>query len=85
METNIKLSGFPYMEYGAVKGKISAVSAVPIDDAYIADIELVNGMETTYGKELEYINGMTGTADIITEESRLIYRFIEPLMSVFAK
>ncbi len=84
METNIKLSGFPYMEYGAVKGKISAVSAVPVGDAYIADIELVNGMVTTYGKELDYINGMTGTADIITKESRLIYRFIEPLMSVFA-
>jgi multidrug efflux pump subunit AcrA (membrane-fusion protein) len=84
METNIKLSGFPYMEYGAVKGRISTVSAVPVGGAYIADIELVNGMVTTYGRELDYINGMTGTADIITKESRLIYRFIEPLMSVFA-
>ncbi len=85
MEVNIKLSGFPYMEYGAVKGKISMVSAVPVNDAYITDIELLNGMVTTYGKELDYINGMTGTADIITKESRLIYRFIEPLMSVFSK
>ena len=84
MEANIKLDGFPYMEYGSVRGRISAVSAVPVDGAYIADIELVDGMRSSYGEELGYVNGMTGTADIITEESRLIYRFIGPLVSVFA-
>lgn len=73
------------MEYGAVKEKVSAVSAVPVDDAYITDIEPLNGIVTTYGKEPDYINGMPGTTDIITKESRLIYRFIEPSMSVFYK
>lgn len=81
-EVNIKLSGYPYLEYGVLKGRISAVSLVPVDETYIADIELVNGMRTSYNREIGYINGMTGTAEIITENNRLIYRFIKPLRSV---
>lgn len=81
-EVNIKLSGYPYMEYGVLKGKISTVSLVPIQDAYIADIELTNGMKTNYGVELGFVNGMTGTAEIITENRRLLYRFIKPLNMV---
>lgn len=81
-EVNIKLSGYPYMENGILKGKISNVSLVPVKDAYIADIGLTNGMKTNYGVELGFVNGMTGTAEIITENRRLIYRFIRPLNMV---
>ena len=81
-EVNIKLSGFPYMEFGVVKGKISSLSLVPVDEAYIAEIDLINGMKSTYNREIGFINEMTGTADIITESSRLIYRFIKPLKSL---
>lgn len=81
-EVNIKLAGYPYMEFGVLKGRISAISLVPVDEAYIADIELTNGMRTTYNLEVRYINGMTGTAEIITENTRLIYRFIKPLNMV---
>lgn len=82
-EVNIKLSGFPYMEYGVLKGRIKSISLVPVEDSYIADIELPNGMKTSYGIEIGFINGMTGTADIITEKSRLISRFIKPVRSIF--
>ena len=82
-EVNIKLSGFPYMEYGVLKGKISTLSLVPAGDYYIADIDLVNSLRSTYGINLGFINEMTGTADIITDNSRLIFRLIKPLRSVF--
>jgi len=81
-EVNIKLSGFPYMEFGVLKGRIKSLSLVPAEDAYIADIELLNGMKTSYNIEIGFINGMTGTADIITENSRLISRFIKPFISI---
>ncbi|MFH0842571.1 MAG: HlyD family efflux transporter periplasmic adaptor subunit [Bacteroidota bacterium] len=84
-EVNIKLSGYPYMEFGVIKGRISSVSLVSVEDAYIAEIELVNGMRTTYGREPGFINYMTGTADIITDNSRLIYRFIKPLKNLVKK
>jgi len=82
-EVNIKLAGFPYMEYGVLKGKISTLSLVPAGDYYIADIDLVNSLRSTYGINLGFINEMTGTADIITDNSRLIFRLIKPLRSVF--
>lgn len=81
-EVNIELSGYPYMEFGVIKGRIRSISLVPVEDSYIAEIELINGMRTTYGRELGFINDMTGTADIITDKSRLIYRFIKPLKSL---
>ncbi|HBE40730.1 MAG TPA: hypothetical protein DDW27_05920 [Bacteroidales bacterium] len=81
-EVNIKLSGFPYMEYGVLKGRISTLSLVPAGEYYIAEIDLVNGLRSTYGINLGFINEMTGTADIITDNSRLIFRLIKPLRSV---
>jgi HlyD family secretion protein len=82
-EVNIKLSGFPYMEFGVIKGKIRSLSLVPANDVYIAEIDLVNGMRSTYGTELSFVSEMTGTADIITDNSRLIFRLIKPLKSIF--
>ena len=81
-EVNIKLSGFPYMEYGVLKGRISTLSLVPAGEYYIAEIDLVNGLRSTYGISLDFINEMTGTADIITDNSRLIFRLIKPLRSL---
>ncbi len=81
-EVNIKLSGFPYMEYGVLKGKISILSLVPAGDYYIAEIDLTDGLKSTYGINLGFINEMTGTADIITEDSRLIFRLIKPLRNI---
>ena len=78
-EVNIKLSGFPYMEYGVLKGRIRSISLVPAGEGYIAEIDPVNGMRSSYGIDISFINEMTGIADIITDNSRLIYRFIKPL------
>ncbi|MGE5406774.1 MAG: HlyD family secretion protein [Methanosarcina sp.] len=79
---NIKLTGYPFMENGVLRGRISSLSLVPVHENYLADIDLTNGMMTSYGVKLEFIDGMTGTADIITENRRLIYRFVKPLQSI---
>lgn len=76
---NIKLSGFPYMEFGVIRGRIKSLSLVPVEEGYIAEIELVNGMRSTYNRDIGFIHEMDGYADIITDNSRLIYRFIKPL------
>jgi len=67
------------MEFGVLKGKISTLSLVPAGEAYIAEIVLINGLTSTYNISLHFINEMTGTADIITDNSRLIFRLIKPL------
>lgn len=81
-EVNIKLSGFPYMEFGVIKGRIKSLSLVPVEGGYIAEIDLINGMRSNYNRDISFIQEMDGKADIITEENRLIYKFINPLKAL---
>ena len=81
-KVHIKLSGFPYMEYGILTGRVNTISLVPEQEGYVAEIELEEGMKSTYKETLKFIQQMDGTADIITEETRLIYRFINPLRTL---
>ncbi|HUX55464.1 MAG TPA: HlyD family efflux transporter periplasmic adaptor subunit [Bacteroidales bacterium] len=78
---NIKLSGFPYMQYGVLKGRIFSVSQVPGEGGFSADIELTGGMTSTYREKIRFIHQMDGTADIITKDTRLINKFISPVRS----
>lgn len=89
-KVNVKLDGYPYMEYGMLMGTIGYLSSVPeeSDNAqgapqYTAEILFPNGMVSTYGQELRMIQKMDGTAEIITEERSLIMRFIDPIVTLF--
>jgi multidrug efflux pump subunit AcrA (membrane-fusion protein) len=79
---NIKLSGFPYMQYGVLKGKIYSLSQAPGEGGFSAGIELTGGMTSTYREKIRFIHEMDGTADIITKDVRLINRFINPLRTI---
>src|ERR1035437_707712 len=78
MLVNIKLSGYPYMEYGMVRGIVKSKSLVPAEDAYVIEIELPDGLTTLYGKTLDFTQNMQGTAEIITENIRLIQKIVNP-------
>lgn len=78
---NIKLSGFPYMQYGVLRGRIYSLSQVPGEGGFSAEIELSEGMTSTYREKIKFIHQMDGTADIITKDTRLINRFLSPVRS----
>ena len=78
-KVNIKLTGFPYMEYGLLMGKVRSISLVPEGDQYIVEIGVDDNMQSTYREQLRLVQEMSGTADIITKETRLLTRFITPL------
>ena len=42
-------------------------------------------LKTTYKKELSFKSGMTGQAEIITEDIRLIERFVNPIKAVLKR
>ena len=67
-KVNIKLSGYPYLEYGMVRGVIKSKSLVASRDAYIIEIDLPDGLTTLYGMKLDFTQNMQGTAEIITED-----------------
>ncbi len=55
-----------------VKGIVKSKSLVPSGDAYVIEIELPEGLTTLYGKKLDFTQNMQGTAEIITENIRLL-------------
>jgi multidrug resistance efflux pump len=87
---NIKLDNYPYMEFGMIKAKIKNISLVPITTEqgifYTAEIELNDSILTTnYNKSIPFSQNMAGTAEIITEDVRLLERFLNPLRSIWKK
>lgn len=85
---NVRLNGFPYIEFGILKGVVSRISQVPekLPDgsvAYNVEVSFPDGLESTYRKTFPFIQDMDGEAEIITRDQRLIEHFIEPIMSLF--
>jgi len=85
-KVNIRFDNFPDNEYGIVKGKVKNISLVPVTSNelihYAVEIELPQGLQTTYHRELPYLPGMSGSADVITDDITLLERFIMPIKKV---
>ncbi|MDY0216423.1 MAG: HlyD family efflux transporter periplasmic adaptor subunit [Bacteroidales bacterium] len=79
---NIKLDNYPHIEFGMVKGIIQTISLVPLEKEYIVEISFPNELKTNYNKKLELTEQMTGLAEIITEDIRLLERIFNPLKSI---
>jgi HlyD family secretion protein len=82
---NIKLSGFPYLEYGIVRGIVKSKSLVPSGNAYIIEVALPEGIKTLYGRDLEFTQNMQGTAEILTDDLRLLQKIINPFRYLASK
>ena len=84
-KVNIKLSGYPYLEYGMVRGVVKSKSLVPSGDAFIIEIDLPEGLKTLYGIKLDFTQNMQGTAEIITEDIRLLQKIVNPFRYLISK
>ena len=83
LNVNIKFDNYPYMEYGIVKGVVSNISLVPENNFYMVEVSFPNGLVTTYNRHLGLQNEISGNAEIITEDLRLIQRIFNPLRSLW--
>lgn len=81
---NLKFDNYPFDEYGMVMGEVESISELPTkDNTYIIRISLPNGLRSSYKRDLEFKQQMQGSAEIITEDLRLIERLFNQLRSVF--
>lgn len=71
---NIRFDNYPANEYGMVMGEVTNISLVPKKEFYSVQVRLVDGLNTTYKRKLDYRPEMSGSAQIITEDLRLIDR-----------
>lgn len=73
----IKFAGYPFEEYGAVKGRITTIAQIPGNDStFSAKVRLPTGFTTQYGKRVTYRVGMQASAEISTEDISLLERLV---------
>lgn len=81
---NIKLVNYPEREFGIIKAIVIKKSLTPDKEGNILiDAYLPKGLETSYKKNIIFQQEMQGTADIITEDLRLIERLLYQFKSIF--
>jgi multidrug resistance efflux pump len=79
----IQLANYPPDEYGELNGTIKEISLMPNQEGfYLIDVALPKKLITSYSKEINFRQEMKGTANIITEDLRLIERFFYQLKNV---
>lgn len=73
---NIKLDNYIDSEFGVLNGYVENISLIPDkENFYLVDVKLPEKLITSYKKEIEFRQEMSGIAEIITEDLRLIERF----------
>ncbi|RNA60548.1 HlyD family efflux transporter periplasmic adaptor subunit [Chryseobacterium nematophagum] len=73
----IKLDNYRFQEYGIVEGKVQNISLSPDEKGnYYVDITLPKGLKTSYNKNLTFDKELRGSAEIVTQDLRLIERFL---------
>lgn len=78
---HVKFKGYPFQEYGYVIGKIKNISNVPLTDSiYRAYVDFPHGLKTNQNKILTPRWGMTGNTEILTDDSRVMYRLLSGLI-----
>lgn len=83
---NIKLENFPDTEFGVLNGTIKNISMIPDKDGlYLIDVVLPKKLITSYHKEIEFKQEMRGSAEIITEDLRLMERFFYQFKQLFER
>ena len=83
---NIRLSNFPDREFGILKGKITNISLTPDSSGnLLIDVALSQKLETSYRKIIPFQQEMKGSAEIITEDLRLIERLLYQFRDVFRR
>ncbi|WEK20228.1 MAG: HlyD family efflux transporter periplasmic adaptor subunit [Candidatus Pedobacter colombiensis] len=75
--TLIKMRSFPFEQYGLIRGKVNYISDVAFKDSvFIAKISFEHFENKDPEHRIMLKNGMQGDAEIVTEESSLLQRFM---------
>ncbi|CAI8307724.1 MAG: Hemolysin secretion protein D, chromosomal [Flavobacteriaceae bacterium] len=85
---HIKLDSYPYHEFGRLLGKVSAITPMANSNLknnqleYLVKITLINGLQSTFNEALEFSPEMGGTAEIVTEDLRLMQRIFNQFRKI---
>lgn len=78
----IKLAEYPSREYGMLTGQLKHVSLASKQGMFVAELDLPSTLMTNYNKEIKFKSELNGTAEIVTEDLRLIQRIFYRFRSI---
>ena len=83
---NISVTGYPYMEFGFLTGRVVSVSLLADEEStYTVTVSLPQDLCTSYNKTLEFKGELLGTAEVITDERSITERLFSPLRYLWKK
>lgn len=85
MPVEIKIHTFPFTKYGLIEGDVTNISDDAILDehrglVYKAKVALKKSYLSVSGRQVDLIPGMSLTAEVKTDERRIIEFFLDPLL-----
>ena len=81
-KVNIRLSNYPYMEFGLLEGVVQNISLISNENNYYVEVSFPNGIMTSYGYDVPFSQKMQGTAEVITDDIRLLSRIFNPVKAL---
>lgn len=83
---NISVTGYPYMEFGFLTGKVISISLLADDEStYTVTVSLPQDLRTSYNKALEFKGELSGTTEVMTDERSVTERLLSPLRYLWEK
>lgn len=90
----IVLDSYPLAEFGYITGKVHRIGETtgqlvpasanqPPQQVYLMEVQIPQTLHTTLGKTIPFKPEMTGTAEVVTDERRLLERLLDPLRPLF--
>lgn len=83
----VRVANFPYQEFGQLTGFVATLPELPTLNGenleYTAKVKLPKGLLTSYKRTLIYQPEMTGTAEIVTEDLRVMERVFNQFRKIF--
>ena len=88
MDVKVKMSTFPFQEFGTVDGKVIKISPNAVNDeqlgsVFLARIKLTQHSMKVRGKKSNITPGMPASAEIVTRQKSILMFFVEPIISRF--
>jgi hypothetical protein len=83
----IKMTAYPYLEFGHINGITRQISPAQERESYLVEVQIGEKLVTSSKKELQMSGNLSATAEIITENRRLIERIFAPIkkLSLFSR
>lgn len=79
MAANIRLDGYPSDEFGRLLGRVERIALIPGEEGYRVQIELPEGLTTSFHRTLDFRPEMMGQVDVVTRDRSVLGRIVDRL------